>query len=67
MQGFVDNLLADIQSVFPVQQIMTPPEHKLRLNGTWPSIDEMSAAGKRVMLVSSSDYGELMFPLIFSR
>ena len=66
-QGFVDNLLADITAVFPVEQIMTPPEHRLRLNGTWPSIDEMAAAGKRVLFISSTDYGESMFPLVFSR
>lgn len=66
-QGFVDQLLSDIKAAFPIEQIMTPTEHVLRLNSTWQSIDEMSAAGKRVLFVSASDYGEAMFPLIFSR
>ncbi|KAK9810746.1 hypothetical protein WJX73_004650 [Symbiochloris irregularis] len=65
--GYVDLLLSELRSVFPEDWIVTTKDHAAHANGTWPSIDDMSAAGKRVMIVSSTDYGASMLPLIFSR
>ncbi len=33
----------------------------------WPSMDQMLAAGKRVLLLSGVNYGAHMEPLIFKR
>ncbi|EFN52069.1 hypothetical protein CHLNCDRAFT_139316 [Chlorella variabilis] len=52
--GVVGNLLDDILSVFPRDWIFSTE-------------DKMLEAGKRLMLVSGTDYGDTMEPLIFGR
>ena len=66
MQDMVPALLNLTLSVFPLASIFTPPELAL-LGGTWPSMNELVARGKRVMFVSGADYGLAMNTVIFSK
>ena len=59
-------LLLDFAQVFSIQEAFTPLDLAAR-NYTWPSVDEMAAAGKRLLVVSGVDYLAPMAPLIFSR
>lgn len=67
LQGKVDNLLADILSVFPVDMIYTPVEHDALPKGAWPSINDFVDLGRHLLFVSASDYGMAMRSLIFPR
>ncbi|KAL4424092.1 hypothetical protein ABPG75_001393 [Micractinium tetrahymenae] len=64
--GVVGNLLADITGIFPSDWVYTT-EDKAAHGPGWPSQQEMLTAGKRLLLVSGTDYGADMQPLIFSR
>lgn len=66
LQDVVPVLLNLTLSVFPVESIWTPPELVLH-GGTWPSMNELVASGKRVMFVSGADYGLAMSELIFTK
>ena len=66
MQGKVPALLADFAQVFSTAQVFTPLDLANR-GYAWPSINDMVAEGKRVLVVSGVDYLTPMAPLIFSR
>ena len=66
-QGFLPNLLADLERAFPKGEIYTPRDHAAARRSVWPSTNKLVAAGKRVILVSSEDYGPGMAHLIFSK
>ena len=59
-------LLADFAQVFTTEEVFTPPD-LAALGNRWPSINEMVASGKRVLVVSGIDYLRPMESLIFSR
>lgn len=65
-QDVVPALLNLTSSVFPVERIWTPPELVLH-GGSWPSMNDLVAMGKRVMFVSGADYGLAMSQLIFTK
>lgn len=67
LQGFLPQLLKEIQDGFPVGSIYTPPDHAKHGGVSWPSIDDLLLDGKRIMFVSGEDYGPAMAPLIFER
>ena len=60
-------MLERISAIYPVDTIYSPADHGSRDSTDWPSIDEMAAAGKRVLLLSGVDYGPSMHPLIFDK
>lgn len=60
-------MLERISAIFPVDSIYSPADHGSRGSSDWPSMDEMAAAGKRVLLLSGVDYGPSMVPLIFDK
>lgn len=66
LQGVVSKLKEDVLSVFPEGEIFTQEDLKLT-NGEWPSLEEMLKEGHRLLLVSATDYGKAMAPLIFPR
>ena len=66
VQGKVPQLLLDFAQAFTTAETFTPLD-LAACNFTWPSVDAMAAAGKRVMIVSGVDYLAPMAPLIFSR
>lgn len=66
-QGLVPTLLQEILSVFPLDSILTPPELASRYDSHWPSMAQLMADGKRLMVVSLSDYGEEMADVVFAR
>ena len=66
-QGVLPELFLEIQLVFPLDTIFTPPELESDYNGSWPSIDQLSAAGKRVLFVTGADYGPDIDPFMFSK
>ena len=53
--------------MFPVDSILTPPELASRYADRWPSMQQLMADGKRLMVVSLTDYGEEMAGLVFAR
>lgn len=65
--GKVGVLLDQVREIFPAQMIVTPQDFKSRYNRQWPSIDTMVAQGKRILLVSGTDYGQDMSSLVFPR
>ena len=67
MQGLIPLLLRRITEIFPAATIYSPTDHGDRLGTDWPSMAEMEAAGKRLLLLSGVDYGMVMDPLIFDR
>ncbi len=67
VQGFLPQLMKEIQDGFPAGSIYTPPDHAKHGNVLWPSINDLLLDGKRVMFVSGEDYGPAMAPLIFER
>ncbi|KAL4419285.1 hypothetical protein ABPG77_008335 [Micractinium sp. CCAP 211/92] len=64
--GVVGNLLADITGVFPREWVFSA-EDREAFGAGWPSQQQMLTSGKRLLLVSGTDYGADMQPLIFSR
>lgn len=60
-------LVQEILSVFPQDIILTPPELASRYHNQWPSMAQLLADGKRVMIVSLTDYKDDMAGLIFPR
>jgi len=60
-------LFLEIQLVFPMETIFTPVELEGEYNNTWPSIDQLSAAGKKVLFVTGADFGPLIDPIMFSK
>ncbi len=60
-------LMQEILSVFPQDIILTPPELTTRYKDQWPSMQQLLADGKRVMIVSLTDYKDEMAGLIFPR
>lgn len=52
---------------FPQSWILTPPEKAALSPGAWPSIAQLRAMGKRLMLISRRDYGPVMHSHIFRR
>lgn len=67
MQGVLPELFLEINSVFPLNAIFTPSDLLVDYNNTWPSIDTLSAAGKKVLFVTGYDYGPIIDPLMFSK
>lgn len=67
LQGLIPLMLQRISAIFPVGSIYSPADHGSRGSSDWPSIDDMAADGKRVLLLSGVDYGPLMQPLIFDK
>ena len=59
-------LLADFAQVFTTAEVFTPLD-LAALGNRWPSIQDMLAGGKRLLVVSGVDYLTPMAPLIFSR
>ncbi|KAK9810142.1 hypothetical protein WJX72_005510 [[Myrmecia] bisecta] len=64
--GFVPRLMSRIQEAFPLEIIFRPAE-LAALDGQWPTTEHLLAQGKRIILVSGTDYGSAMTSLIFSR
>ena len=52
-------LLAELEAAFPAATIYTPADHGGRGTLDWPSMDELADAGKRVIVASAADYGEV--------
>ena len=52
-------LLAELEAAFPAATIYTPADHAARGTLDWPSMDELAEAGKRVIVASAADYGEV--------
>ena len=52
-------LLAELEAAFPAATIYTPADHGARGAFDWPSMDELADAGKRVVVASAADYGEV--------
>ena len=67
LQGVLPELFLEIQTVFPLDSIFTPVDLEKDHNGTWPTIDQLSAAGKRVLFVTGTDYGPVIDPYMFSK
>lgn len=78
--GLVPLMLSRIESHFPIDTVYTPDDHRSRasatstatsdsnhFSATWPTTDEMVAAGHRVLLTSRIDYGAAMQPLMFKK
>ena len=65
-QELVPALLADFAQVFTTAEVFTPLD-LAALGSQWPSIHDMLAEGKRILVVSGVDYLTPMAPLIFSR
>lgn len=66
MQGVVNKMKEDVLSVFPEEEIFTQKDLQLT-NGEWPCLEDMLHNGHRLLLVSATDYGKAMAPLIFPR
>jgi hypothetical protein len=62
----VPTLLARITAAFPQDTIWTPTELAAK-DWHWPSINDLVAAGKRIMFISGIDYGREMNSLVFSK
>lgn len=67
VQGALPELFQEIQAVFPLEDIFTPTELQSEFNGSWPSIDRLSAGGKKVLFVTGYDYGPVIDALMFSK
>lgn len=52
-------LLAELEAAFPATTVYTPADHSARGTFDWPSMDELVDAGKRVVVASAADYGEV--------
>ena len=66
-QGVLPELLLEIQTIFQHEAIFTPADLEQQFNGTWPSIDTLTAAGWRVLFVTGYDYGKVIDPYMFSK
>ncbi|KAI3432222.1 hypothetical protein D9Q98_003784 [Chlorella vulgaris] len=64
--GKLGHLLNDTLATFPRSWIFSA-EDKEAWGPGWPTQRELLAAGKRLLLVSGTDYGADMQPLIFAR
>ncbi len=60
-------MMQQIVDALPVAAVLTPSEWRQQLGGRWPSIEELVAMGKRLLLVSQEDYGAEMQELIFPK
>lgn len=67
MQGYLPQLLKEIQEAFPAGSIYTPADHASHSNASWPSMNDLLREGKRIMFVSGEDYGAPMTSLLFER
>ncbi len=67
MQGYLPQLLKEIQEAFPVGSIYTPADQASHSNTSWPSMNDLLREGKRIMFVSGEDYGAPMASLLFER
>jgi hypothetical protein len=65
-QGVVGRLLSDFLSVMPEEWVFTADD-LAAAGGVWPSQRAMLDGGKRLLLVSGTDYGAAMQPLVFAR
>jgi hypothetical protein len=59
LQGLVPQLLAELEAAFPAHTVYTPRDHGGRGALDWPSADALLDAGKRVIIASAADYGEV--------
>ena len=59
LQGLVPQLLAELEAAFPARTVYTPVDHGIRGALDWPSADALLDAGKRVVIASAADYGEV--------
>ena len=72
-QGYLPILLTEIRATFPPGAVYTPPEHAAYAGSgsnsslRWPSMNQLVAAGKRLIVASGEDYGPDMDPLLFRR
>ena len=67
MQGFLPKLLIETRAAFPGGMLYTPRDHGARNASDWPSMAELVANGKRVMVVSGADYGADAADVLFTR
>ena len=67
MQGFLPKLLIETRAAFPGGMLYTPRDHGGRNASDWPSMAELVANGKRVMVVSGADYGADAADVLFTR
>lgn len=65
--GVLPELFLEIHSIFSLPVIFTPLELESEYNGTWPSIDQLSVSGKKVLFVTGADYGPVIDPIMFSK
>ena len=59
--------MGEIESVFPLDLILTPRELARDYNGSWPSVDTLTAKGKQVVVSTGYDYGPIIDSLMFSK
>ena len=59
--------MGEIESVFPLDLILTPGELARNYNGSWPSVDTLTAKGKHVVVSTGYDYGPIIDSLMFSK
>ena len=67
LQGFLPKLLIEIRQAFPAAMLYTPADHGGRNASDWPSMGELVAAGKRIMMVSGVDYGADAAGVLFTK
>lgn len=67
LQGFLPKLLIEIRQAFPAAMLYTPADHGTRNASDWPSMGELVAAGKRVMVVSGVNYGADAAGVLFTK
>ncbi|CAK0733927.1 hypothetical protein CVIRNUC_000356 [Coccomyxa viridis] len=65
--GFLPKLLIEVRQAFPGSMLYTPKDHAARNASDWPSMAELVAAGRRVMVVSGADYGPDAADILFTR
>ena len=67
LQGFLPKLLIEVRQAFPSAMLYTPADHGSKNASDWPSMADLVAAGKRVMVVSGADYGADAAGVLFTR
>jgi hypothetical protein len=64
--GVVGKLQEELVAAFPLAWVFTQDD-LAAAGGAWPSAAAMAARGRRLVVVSGTDYGAAMAPLIFAR
>eukprot|EP01026_Neomeris_dumetosa_P039188 TRINITY_DN320_c0_g1_i5.p1 TRINITY_DN320_c0_g1~~TRINITY_DN320_c0_g1_i5.p1 ORF type:complete len:478 (-),score=57.15 TRINITY_DN320_c0_g1_i5:483-1841(-) len=65
--GKLQLLLDQIDEVFPIEWIMTPPEKSALFPGMWPSVNMLKKLGKRLVITTDANWGVEIANRIFYR